>query len=282
MLGIIGIIAVLTVLGLSLLITRIAATALALTGLSRDAARFQARSAFTGTGFTTREAEKVVDHPVRRRIIMLLMITRSAGIVSIIISLILSFGGSGEQAQKLYRLLWLIMGLVVLWWVASSRHIDRYLNRCIEWAFRKWTHLDTRDYQSLLKLSGEYTVKELAVKKGDWLANKTLRSCRLTEEGVIVLGIYRDNGDYVGAPKADTRIYAGNLLILYGRAANLRELDQRQEDAEGKAAHERAVEEQRRHMAEQEAQEEVHNRRHAQVEKRSLRRNENSGNDNRQ
>ena len=269
MLGIIGIIAVLTVLGLSLLVTKIAATALSLTGLSHEAAKFQARSAFTGTGFTTREAEKVVDHPVRRRIITLLMITRSAGIVSIIISLILSFGGSGEESQKLYRFLWLIAGLIALWWAASSRHIDRYLSRCIEWAFRRWTDLDTRDYQSLLRLSGEYTVKELAVKEQDWLADKTLRDCRLTEEGVIVLGIYRDNGDYVGAPTADTRIYAGDLLILYGRAGALRELDQRREDMEGEAAHERAVDEQRRHMAEQEAQEEAHSQKRSAGESRS-------------
>jgi hypothetical protein len=65
MVGIVGIIASLTVLGLSLIITRIATTALSLTGLSWEAARFQARSAFTGTGFTTTEAERVVDHPVR-------------------------------------------------------------------------------------------------------------------------------------------------------------------------------------------------------------------------
>jgi len=110
MLGIIGIIAVLTVLGLSLVVTRIATIALGLTGLSREAAAFQSRSAFTGTGFTTREAEKVVNHPVRRRIIMLLMIIRSAGIVSIIISLILSFGGSEGEAERFYRLMGLIGG----------------------------------------------------------------------------------------------------------------------------------------------------------------------------
>jgi hypothetical protein len=261
MLGIIGIIAVLTVLSLSLLVTRIAATALTLTGLSREAARFQARSAFTGTGFTTGEAEKVVNHPVRRRIIMLLMITRSAGVVTIIISLILSFGGGAEdESQRLYRLLWLIAGLFALWAAARSRHIDLCLSRIIEWAIRRWTDLDTRDYLSLLKLSGEYTVKELSVRDGDWLADKHLRDCRLSEEGVIVLGIYRDDGNYVGAPKADTRIYPGDLLILYGRAANLRELDQRQEDTGGDEAHERAVSEQQQHMAEQEAREEDHRR----------------------
>jgi len=63
MVGIVGIIALLTVLALSLVVTRIATVALAATGLSREAAQLQARSAFTGTGFTTAEAEKVVDLP---------------------------------------------------------------------------------------------------------------------------------------------------------------------------------------------------------------------------
>lgn len=103
MVGLLGIIAFFVVLSLSLIITRIATIALALTGLSEEAARFQARSAFTGTGFTTSEAEKVVNHPVRRRIIILLMVARSAGLVSIVISLVLSFGGSGAEQERHYQ-----------------------------------------------------------------------------------------------------------------------------------------------------------------------------------
>ena len=45
---------------LSALITRVAAIALAHTGLSTESARFQARSAYTGTGFTTGESEKIM------------------------------------------------------------------------------------------------------------------------------------------------------------------------------------------------------------------------------
>lgn len=52
---------------LSVIITKIGARALIKTGLARDAAVFQARSAFTGVGYTTREAEKVTSHPDRRR-----------------------------------------------------------------------------------------------------------------------------------------------------------------------------------------------------------------------
>jgi hypothetical protein len=258
MIGIVGIIALLTVLGLSLVVTRIATIALSLTGLSHEAARFQARSAFTGTGFTTKEAEKVVEHPVRRRIISLLMILRSAGIVSIIISLILSFAGSGSEAARLHRLFYLLGGLLILWFIARSNLSDKYLSGIIDWSFRKWTDLDTRDYQSLLKLSDEYIIKELMVREGDWVANKTLRECRLTDEGVIVLGIYRDDGAYVGAPKAETEIYPNDRFILYGRANALRELDRRRSDQSGQAAHDRAVDEQKRQTARQDMQEQSH------------------------
>ncbi|TWT47604.1 hypothetical protein [Botrimarina hoheduenensis] len=70
----IGVLSLLVALTLSLLITRVAAMALMFTGLSREAAKFQARSAFTGVGYTTQESERTVNHPVRRRIIMALML----------------------------------------------------------------------------------------------------------------------------------------------------------------------------------------------------------------
>jgi len=93
----ISILSLLVIITLSILITRLATLALAHTGLSREAARFQARSAFTGVGFTTTESEKVVNHPVRRRILLLLMLLGNAGIVSAITSLLLGFMDSGDM-----------------------------------------------------------------------------------------------------------------------------------------------------------------------------------------
>lgn len=94
-----AIVSVLAIIVLSLLITRFATLTLEVTGMSRDSARFQARSALTGTGFTTSEAEAVVRHPVRRRVIMRLMLIGNAGIVTVIASLILSFRGGSSDAQ---------------------------------------------------------------------------------------------------------------------------------------------------------------------------------------
>jgi len=80
----------LTAVALSMVVTPTATVALTMTALSREAARFQARSAFSGAGFTTDEAEWVVNHPVRRRIVMLLILLGGAGLVTSLATLVLS------------------------------------------------------------------------------------------------------------------------------------------------------------------------------------------------
>ena len=130
----IAILTLMTVLTLSLVIVRVATIALTLTGLSRELARFQARSAFTGTGFTTSESEKVVAHPIRE-----------------------------------------------------------------------------------------------------------LRELRLNQEGILILGIERHGGDYVGAPRGLTKLHAGDTLLVYGRGRAISELDQRSAGAAGSRAHVESV-----------------------------------------
>jgi hypothetical protein len=255
MLGIIGIAALLTILGLSLVITRLATVALSFTGLSYESARFQARSAFTGTGFTTSEAESITSHPVRRRIVMALMLLRSAGIVSIILSLILSFMGSGEGA-KLTRLFWLVGGVLALWLLSMSKLVDGALKRIMQRSLKKWTDVDVRDYVGLLKLSGDYVIRELHIREGDWLAGKDLTACRLREEGVSIIGIYRSNGNYVGVPKGTTVIRPGDTLILYGRSDALHNLDTRETGTRGDREHDEAVSDQQQRMREQDKKEE--------------------------
>ncbi|HEU5044028.1 MAG TPA: hypothetical protein VFT75_07830, partial [Nocardioidaceae bacterium] len=71
MTGVIGILAAILLLGL---ILRVGTVALTLTGVSRDVARFQVRSAFFGAGYTTTEAEAIMNHPLRRRIVQLLIV----------------------------------------------------------------------------------------------------------------------------------------------------------------------------------------------------------------
>jgi Trk K+ transport system NAD-binding subunit len=121
--------------------------------------------------------------------------------------------------------------------------------------------LDVHDYTNLLNLSGEYMVTEIQVRKGEWLVGKTLRQCRLPEEGMMVLGIYRSGGDYVGIPRGETEIYPDDRLVIHGRSKTLQELEQRRADRSGDLAHSDAVREQKRYRAEQERNESVQKRR---------------------
>lgn len=245
--------------GAVVFITRLASIALTMTGLSENTARFQARSAFTGTGYTTSEAETVVNHPVRRRIVMGLMALRSAGLVTIVLSLILSFAGEGDRRTVFLRLALLSGGLIVMTLASKSRFVDRWLAVCIRRALSRWTDIDLRDYAGLLKLSDGYAVMEIQLQKEDWLAGKTLNRCNLRKEGVNVLGITREDGGYVGAPKGSTRIDEGDTLLLYGRSEDLKELSRRRKGIAGDAEHNEAVDEQKQVMNRQDRQERRHN-----------------------
>lgn len=94
----VGVVAVLVLVTVSVVVAKVGAVALQATGVSRDLAHFQARSAFTGVGYTTAEAEAVTAHTVRRKIILTLMLLGNAGIVSVIASLVLGFSDIGGQA----------------------------------------------------------------------------------------------------------------------------------------------------------------------------------------
>lgn len=235
-----AILSLLVIVTVSILVTRIAAVALTLTGLAHPVAQFQARSAFTGVGFTTGEAEKVVNHPVRRRIIEHLMFLGNVGIVSAMSSLVLSFVGQ-EQESLTPRLAALAGGLVVLWLLSRSRWLEGVIERIITWVLERTTELRVLDYAELLHLQDEFEVTELTIREEDWLADKQLGELRLRQEGVVVLGIQRSEGNYLAAPRGETWIRAGDRLILYGPGDCIRELDERTCGAEGDAAHERAV-----------------------------------------
>lgn len=86
---------------------------------------------------------------------------------------------------------------------------------------------------------------ELQVEAEDWLANETLQDLKLRDEGVLVLGITREDGSYLGAPRGPTKILPGDTLILYRRTSALERLDQRRRGRRGDREHEKSVAEQK-------------------------------------
>ena len=236
-----GVLLLLVVAILSLLITRIATIALTATGMSRPSARFQSRSALTGVGFTTSESEAVVAHPARRRIIMGLMLIGSVGLATSIAGILAGFVGRPDAGDRLTRALVLIGGLGLVYAASLSARVDRRLSKVIGGTLARFTGLDVRDYAALLHVSGEYEVKEMVALSDAWITGRTLGELRLRDEGILVLGIVRAGGSYLGVPTKGTRIEAGDTLILYGRDAVFAELSARPSGAAGQRAHEVAA-----------------------------------------
>jgi hypothetical protein len=237
------VVSLLVVLVMSLIITRVATVALALTGMTQQAARFQARSALTGAGFTTTESERVVNHPVRRRVIMALMLIGNTGLVlaAALMVALLAGDGEGGLAGRGTQLGLLLAGLLALYAVARSAWLERAMARFIERVLDRHTDLGRRDFASLLRLGGDYRVVELNVQAGDWIAGRSLTQLQLNREGVLVLGVTRTDGTYLGAPRGDTVFQPGDIVMLYGRQSAIAELDQRRAGVGGQIRHAEAV-----------------------------------------
>lgn len=232
----------------SLFITRTAAVMLELTGMSRESARFQARAAYCGVGYASRETEGIVEHPVRRKIVSTLMLLGNAGTATVVATLVLSFrgvdiDGDGHVDYWMGRLMLLIGGLTTLYLLSQSKWLDRRLHQFIEWALERYTGLDLHDYTALLHLEQGYSVLEVDVQPGDWLEGNTLTGLALAREGVLILGIRRTSGEYIGAPTAVTKVMTGDVLMLYGKLERLEELNRRRMGIAGFYAHQAAVDE---------------------------------------
>ncbi len=239
-----ALISLLLVILFSILFVRIGAVALEMTGLSREIAAFQAQSAYTGVGFTTSESEYVVSHPVRRKIIRILMFVGSAGIASAIAMLFLSFVGKTAE-ESLYSLLYLSIGLFILFLFSRSKLVDKGLRYIIKKALKKFTKLHVYDYELLLGLSKGYTIGQFKVRRNSWLANKNLKDLKLNEEGVLVLGIHRkikEKDLFIGAPRGDVVIKPGDIIVCYGPDEVIKNLSHRIKGKRGDKEHEDEVE----------------------------------------
>lgn len=234
-----------------MLAARIAAVALVATGLPYEVARFQARSALTGVGFTTSESETIVGHPIRRRIVMGVMLVGNAGLVTILASVILSVGSTDSTGDVMLRLATAVVGLAAVGIVARSTRFERWMASGIARVVDRFTDLELRDYHHLMQLSSEYAVAELFVEEGEWLAGRSLIELELPDEGVLVLAIQRSDGGFVGAPRGGTEVHVGDTLVLYGRSSVLTELSERPASQEGDIAHQEAKAEQHELMEEQ-------------------------------
>lgn len=238
----VGILTLIFVIALSMLVTKIAAIALTQTGMERDRARFQARSAFTGAGFTTSESEMVMKHPVRRKIILTLLLLGNAGLVTAVSSLILGFSGPGTTIGRIEAFLFLMLGLFFLFLVTRSRRLDRFLDRIINRFLEKYSDIRPKRFEKLLTVMEDFEIVELEIQDNAWMTGHSLASLKLTEEGILVLGVISGDERYNGVPRGKYVVNPDDRLVVYGKSDHIVSLSKRTDKLQGREEHKKMKE----------------------------------------
>jgi len=224
------------VLVVSFIIVRIGAIAFQLTGLEWSLAKFQALSCFTGTGFTTREAELITSNAQRRRIASVLMVLGNAGLVILIATFASSLGAEAHLwmglSQRLLPLQiqeeivpWVNLGLLivsvyVVYRLLTSPKISHLITRFLRKRIIKREIFKRVTVEELLLATGGYGVSRVAVLAGSPVIDKSLVESGLRSHDITVLAIVRD-GQTVANPPADMKILRDDELICFGKLGNI-------------------------------------------------------------
>jgi len=221
---------------ISFIAVRIGAIAFQLTGLDWSLAKFQALSCFTGTGFTTREAELIVGNPQRRRIASVIMVLGNAGLVALIATFANSLRPPAYVSQLKIPFLDLFFAAELLPWInllviiavlyggyriatytkILQKITDRLRKRIVKKEFIKPV-----TFEELVVSTGGYGVTNIEITKKSPVAGKTIHDAALRSHDVTVLVIER-SGETIPNPKADIEMLLGDRVVCFGKLDNIK------------------------------------------------------------
>lgn len=213
---------VLITIFVSFLVVRAAAIALMMTGLERKRAIFQALSSFTGTGFTTKEAELVINHPVRRKIVSWLMILGHAGFVTVIVAATTSLVTSKGYTLPIDFIL-LFAGIFIIYKVVSHKSFVKRFEQYIENKLIKTEAFEEGTVEDLLHLFEGYGLVRAIIKEDSPVVDTSVSDCKSCAEKIVVLGIERER-EWFPIPKSDETLKQGDRVVVYGKLSELKNI----------------------------------------------------------
>jgi hypothetical protein len=231
-----GVVLFIIVLVASFIIVRVGAVAFQLTGLEWSLAKFQSLSCFSGTGFTTKEAELITGDRRRRRIASVLMVLGNAGLVTMIATVASALnpentllGWLSESFLPflpLWSVRWVNLGIIVIalfviYKVFTNKKFAQKLTRYLRKKILQKEFFKPVSFEELLLLTGGYGITRLEIPVGNSLISKTLAESELRKNDITVLAILR--GDETKPnPSANSKIQESDELILFGKLENIR------------------------------------------------------------
>jgi hypothetical protein len=204
----------------SFIIVRIGGFALELTGIEPEVARFQALSAFSGTGFTTREAERVVGHRMRRRIITVLIILGNAGTVTVIATLVASFTQVGGYTWFFIRLAIIVGGIFGFYQLIIRSNVGRRIPAWLQRPVMNRILREAPAVEEIFHVEKDWAISLVLIEGSS--KSIGLSVADITAEGDIdILGIDRID-TYLTRPDREEKIVEGDRLLVYANRKSVK------------------------------------------------------------
>ena len=206
----------------SFIVVRIGGFALQLTGIEPEVARFQALSAFSGTGFTTREAERVVGNKTRRRIVTILIILGNAGTVTVIATLVASFTQVEGYMWFFIRLAIIVGGIFGLYQLIMRSNIGHRIPGWLQRPVINRILGETPAVEEIFRVEKDWAVSIVTIEESS--DSIGLSVADITVEGdVEILSIDR-GGTYLTRPDREEKIVEGDRLLVYANRKSVKRI----------------------------------------------------------
>lgn len=190
-----------------------------LTGVPIEKARFQVTSLLTGTGFTTKESEIIVQHPIRRKLAVWLMgfsYASTATIISFAVNIITS---SVVDASSLVII---ALFIVFVLFFHKSSLLEKLENKIEKFIVKSnlWDKINSKHLTLVTKTKG-FGVYEIYLSNKAKLIGKSIRESGLKSLEIEVLNI--DKGDeFVNFPSPDYVFEVCDKITVYGNLKNIK------------------------------------------------------------
>lgn len=180
-----------------------------ITGMEQHKARFQVLVMLTAIGYSSKESESIIQHPIRRKIAMFCMLYAYINNLCILMILINMQKSSFDLVIICLTLLLMLILIIII------RNIQIIESKIKYW-FMKTQLFSTNksNIYRLLSKNNKYGLYNIYVGDKFKFINQTLECSPLKSMGIQVLNI--DKGHKVEfAPTADYKIELGDCLLVY-------------------------------------------------------------------
>ncbi len=195
-----------------------------ITGMSDEKARFQVISMLTNSGFTTREAEYVVNSKKRRKlakIVMMFGYAFTVTIVSTVVNIIFQFTDNFTGGAAAFIPVIVVL-ILVSWFFKKNKWVNSLVDRFIKFITDKYIYGDNFNPIIVVDEHGSLVIArvELKIMPQELVDVELGDSTIKTEHGINVLLKTSQEGEVL--PQRNTTFAVGDTIVVMGKEVDIR------------------------------------------------------------